>query len=343
MKLFGHDMTRRELEACTGRIEQVAGIRRSTLTDGRQRGVRTADVRNGGGLAFTVLLDRGLDIGTCEFNGIPLAYLTPGQFSHPAFFHGAGTDWLRQWGGGLLTGCGLRNVGPGGPDGDDALPIHGRLSNTPATDVKTETCWTGDRCALVVEGTLAEQRMFGENLVLTRRIESEVGSSALTVTDTVRNAGFRDEPCFVLYHTNWGFPMVNADSRLEADIRKTEPRDRAADEGSEDCLRCQPPTADYTEKVYYHEMVAERGGQARVCLLSPRAGLRATIRWRLAELPHLVHWKMMGQGAYVVGLEPSNCRVDGRGNELAAGPHCRLQPGEQRQFTLRIAVEELAG
>jgi hypothetical protein len=58
--------------------------------------------------------------------------------------------------------------------------------------------------------------------------------------------------------------------------------------------------------------------------------------WSAATLPNLIQWKMMGAGAYVTGLEPSNCDVGGRAAELESenGPHCVLQPGESRTFSV---------
>ena len=47
---------------------------------------------------------------------------------------------------------------------------------------------------------------------------------------------------------------------------------------------------------------------------------------------------MMGQGTYVVGLEPANCRSGGRSQERARGTLQSLQPGEQREFNLEIEV-----
>src|SRR5688572_32739857 len=40
-----------------------------SLADGKERGVRAAEFRTGTGLAFTVLLDRGLDISHAEWCG----------------------------------------------------------------------------------------------------------------------------------------------------------------------------------------------------------------------------------------------------------------------------------
>ena len=94
-----------------GSMRQLAGIRRAELEDGKGRGMRILDVTNGSGLAFTVYPDRGMDIGETTFKGIPIAWITPNGPVAPQFYDASGLNWLRSWGGGLLTGCGLMNVG----------------------------------------------------------------------------------------------------------------------------------------------------------------------------------------------------------------------------------------
>ena len=84
-KLFGREYTRRELEGYTGRVEQLGGIRPIELSGGRERGVRGFDIDTGGGLRFTALADRALDISSASYHGHALAYSSPAGQAHPAF------------------------------------------------------------------------------------------------------------------------------------------------------------------------------------------------------------------------------------------------------------------
>jgi hypothetical protein len=67
-------------------------------------------------------------------------------------------------------------------------------------------------------------------------------------------------------------------------------------------------------------------------------GFGAYVRFRTAELPHLVQWKMMGERTYVVGLEPANCWVQGRAHDRETGALQFLAPGEQCATHLEIGV-----
>ena len=47
---------------------------------------------------------------------------------------------------------------------------------------------------------------------------------------------------------------------------------------------------------------------------------------------------MNGTQEYVVGMEPANCRVQGRANERARGALQFLEPGEQREYDIELGV-----
>src|SRR6478735_3631696 len=90
---------------------QVGGIEPYQLDDGAGRGVRALCVNTGGGLRYRVLVDRGLDIDQAFFNQHSLAFLTFNGPTAPTRAHDRGLDWLKGFGGGLLTSCGPFNIG----------------------------------------------------------------------------------------------------------------------------------------------------------------------------------------------------------------------------------------
>ena len=102
--------------------------------------------------------------------------------------------------------------------------LHGRIAFTPARLVGYGARWEGDRAWLWAEGEIRQAAMFGEFLVLHRKIEAEVGGRSLRIDDTVTNHGFRATPHAMLYHVNVGWPVVDAGTRLVAPIRRTRTR-----------------------------------------------------------------------------------------------------------------------
>jgi len=338
--LFNRTWTKKELLNYVGDLSQIAGIRLGEWADGVERGLRVADVRTGSGLSFSVLLERGMDIGPAAYKGLPLAWVSPAGWAHPMYFEPQGIGWLRTFGGGLLTGCGLTYLGAAGEDEGEALGLHGRLSHLPASHVRVDQAWQGDECSFWVEGEMRQARVFGENLRLTRRITVALGGNRIALHDRVENLGASESPLMILYHINLGFPFLDESSQLQAEAHAVEPRDAAAEPGLGEWMRFQKPTSGYDEQVFYHDLPADTNGWANIKLVNPARKLGLQVRFQKATLPNLAQWKMMGQGTYVLGLEPANCRAGGRSQERARGSLQTLQPGEQREFQVEIEVSQ---
>lgn len=329
-------MTEKELKSYVGSMDQLARIRTSVLDDGRCRGIRIADIDNGSGLRFTVLLDRGMDIGDASIDGIPVAHQTPVGPVHPSYYNADGINWLRSFGGGLLVGCGLRNVGiPSEGEG-----LHGRLSNTPTEDVSISKVGKNGRYELSVTGTVREVSFFGENLELRRTISTAMGDNSITVSDEVTNRGVRPSPLMLLYHINAGFPLLSEHSVVEGNVKKTTPRTDESAKGLADWNVCQKPTTGYVEQCFFHDVETDEDGMARMMLRNPDSGLAMEVAYRKAELPYFTQWKMMGEQEYVMGLEPANCHPDGQAAEKTNGTLKTLKPGETAGFKVVITLRE---
>ena len=339
--LFGRKWTRQDLLTHIGDISQVGGIRRVVLDDGPERGVRAADVRTGSGFNFTVLLDRGMDIGPAEYQGIPLAWVSPTGPAAPAFYDPRGIGWLRSFHGGLLTTCGLTQTGVPNVDRGEELGLHGRISHTPARQVNHQGQWEGDEYTLCLEGQMREVSVFGHDLRLTRRITGTLGQPTLTINDRVENTGYEPAPHMILYHCNMGFPLLSPTSRLMVPSATVEPRDEIAAQGLALHTTFEEPTPHYAEQCFFHRFEPDPTGHVTVQLVNPELGLALQLRFRHQELPEMVQWKQVGQGTYVLGLEPANCRVEGRSAARERGTLVELAPGETRDYSLEMTV--LAG
>jgi hypothetical protein len=345
MRLYGKDVTRRELEARVGRIEQLGGVRRLECAEGLEKGLETVHVRTGAGLEYFVNPSRGLDISLCEFNGAPLSWQAPQGDVAPEFYSDRGADWLRTACGGLLMTCGLRHVGPPIEDGGESLGVHGRVHHAPARQVAAQGAWEGDEYLMRVSGVLGEIRLFGEHLELRRTIESRLGVNSIRIRDAVENHGFEPSPLMLLYHFNFGFPLLAPGMAITFPSQRVVPRE--ADLPLAGYERWEAPQRGYAERVYYHEKLQVDGrGLACVSLTNAEfpgtapGGIRVELCWKPTQLPELVEWKMCGEGMHVLGIEPANCRVGGRAAERAAGRLKVIEPGERKTFELELTVEK---
>jgi hypothetical protein len=343
-RLFGRDWTKRDLLAHVGDIRQLAGAQPVVLDDGPERGVRAIEVRTGTGFVFWVLPDRGLDVWRAEYQGAPLGWISPTGPIHPSHFEPTGLGWLRGFPGGLITTCGFTYAGPPNQDQGRDLGLHGRASYSPATEVSVEQCWDPrlDEYAIDVRGKVREVSVFGDNVVLRRRISTHLGADSLWIQDEIENLGHEPAPHMLIYHVNAGFPVVSPDSELLSPSREARPRDREAEKERESYGRFLPPTPGFAERVYLHRLRSDREGDTTIALVnrafSGGRGLGYALKYCESDLPCFTEWKMMGQGLYVVGTEPGNVYPESREQLRKEGRLPFLGPGEMKEYRLHFSV-----
>ena len=201
-ELHGRRRSRADLSRRVGRLEQVAGVRLVTLGDGVERGVRLLEFRTGTGFEFDVVVDRAFDIGRCEHSGRALAWTLGTGFAGPWFYEPQGLGFFRNFGGGLLTTCGLDHAlfmaedtaeqyhYP--PKPTETFGLHGRVSNRPARLAGYGERWDGDECVLYAEGEVLQAAVFGEQLLLRRTDRG--ASRRVTTHDPRRGRERRPRP-----------------------------------------------------------------------------------------------------------------------------------------------------
>jgi hypothetical protein len=262
----------------------------------------------------------------------------------PQYFEPEGARWLRSFCGGLLATCGLINVGA--PEEGSELTgrgIHGRIGNTPAQDIQVSQEWEEDDYVLRLRGSMREAALFGENLLLNRSIETWMGARRIIVEDILTNEGFHPQTFQFLYHCNIGWPSVDEGAEVLAPSRAVAPRDEEARDGADEWANLDAPTPEYLEKAYYHDMVADDDGIVECAVYNPNfdngRGFGVLVRYEQKNLPRFTYWKQMGEQAYVVGLEPCNCGVEGRSVDEQYGLLHVLEPGQSLRY--RIEFEPL--
>lgn len=339
--LYGQLYDRNEICSHTGAVSQIASVRGVRLQDGPEDGARALEFRTGSGLEFDVLADRGFDISRATYNGRSLAWRSPCGDTHPSFYDSRGAGWLRTFAGGLLTTCGLAQVGSPCEDAGEDLGVHGRISNVAARDVAVLQGWQGDDYVLQARGKLRECAVFGDNITLTRVITTTLGSKKLRIQDVVANEAPLPRPHMILYHMNFGFPVIAEGAKLHAQAASTRPRDRAAEAEADRWMLMKAPEAGFAERVYLHEMRADDEGYVTVALVNESLAsgpFGAWVRYAAGTLPFFTEWKMNGAQTYVCGLEPGNCYPLGRAAEREAGRLVTLEPGEERVYELEVGV-----
>jgi Domain of unknown function (DUF4432) len=272
------------------------------------------DLRPLRGIELRIHPRRGLDIGAAWYRGCPLAWIA-----------GAGeggaerAGWREAWGGGLVTTCGLDNVGAP----SEGIGLHGTYTFLVARHVEFDCSSTG----VSVAGVIEEPR----GLQVDRFIGSSLGSGRVELLDLMTNLSDRPLEAPLLYHVNLGWPLWDEGAYVETDADEVLPRDEEA--APHDWRTA--PTAPVAEP----ERVWEHVGATRAVVTNERFGLRVTVE---SDLPRLWQWVDPAPGVYALGMEPANCSVLGRAHDRAEGRLPFLEPGAERRTRIVITAEEVS-
>ncbi len=312
---------------------QFARVEEYTQAPGGRRVRLTA----ADGFDVEVLPDRAMDLGNVLFRGVPLGFSTPAlTAAGPA---GGVEGFARRFGAGLLTTCGLDQYGRPNHDGGQDLPQHGTASELVATGVRTAAEWRDGKYTLEVAGWMRQWRLFGEDLLWERTISVELGGNRLRVRDAIANAGFAPWPHMVLYHMNFGYPLIDAGTTVTvpAGTADPEPRDEWARSGLESWGTIPAPRPNQPERVFRHHL--DPAGSGEIIVRNAGLGISAALTVDPRALPEVFQWVSARSGTYALGIEPgTTATMEGRADARARGLLTELHPGETRYYDLDLTV-----
>lgn len=326
---------------------QLGGIETSVIDNGQGRGIRIAWINTGTGLRYKVVIDRAMDIADAFYNQYSLAWLSHLGISQPEPFSNKGLDWLRTFGGGLLVTCGLTHVG--GPEGDQygERGLHGLISNIPAEiESIIQPDLVADKMEMSITGRIKQTQIFGPSLELRRTISGTIGQASIRIHDEVINRGNVPAPHMILYHCNFGWPLVDQGTDIiwkgEWQSRDGGINNKIFREGY-DFRKCSPPLEEHGgsgEAVAYIDVLPDSSGKCTCGFYNSQIGIALALRFDKKQLPWLTNWQHWGKGEYVTGLEPGTHPPIGQAKARVDQQLIFLQPAEMRAYDLEIEVLE---
>lgn len=290
---------------------QIAGIRRYTLTEGKEKGLDVLDC-DSGKLRFLLNVGKALDMMQLYHEGQNVSFVSKNGFTAREL------PFAKRFEGGMLYTCGLDSAG-----GREGFETHGSLHNTPAKLIRAEC----NEEEIVVEAETRVSSLFGENLVLKRTVSSKVGSESVAICDVLENRGYQEESYCLLYHCNVGYPMLDEGVTVTGNVIRSEARTEWAREKEYEREVITEPLAGQEETCYFLTF-----GKPEVEVTNRKIGKKLTLSWSKDTLPHFVEWKSMASGDYALGIEPCTTELDDRFS------YRTIRPGEKIAFSLRFTV-----
>ncbi len=330
---------KREILARVGSMEQLASVRPLTYEAGQAKGLRALELVNGP-MRFSLLTDKALDIADFSYKGRTFHFLAkPGLLKQEAQ-EGKGEEAVRSVMGGLLFTSGLTNTCPACQIDGVSYPIHGRMRNQAADHLSFASYWQDDQYILRASGEMREACLFAENLVLQRTITTTWGEKSFVLHDRIENQGFREEGLMLLYHINFGYPLLDEACEVCLPSRSVHVRDPETRFAEANWSKGEAPIPGEPEYVFLHQLAADDQGMVTCAIYNHELGLGMELSYSAANLPRFMEWKSLASGDYVLAFEPTNSGPYGRAAEVGRGSLHLLPPGQSEENTLRFTVLE---
>ncbi len=325
-------------------------VKKITLHGGRQAGVEVVEVNNGR-LSFEVLLTRGMSVLKVEAGDVRLGWDSPvKEVVHPQFINlesRGGLGWLEgfnEW----MVRCGLEWAGHPGHDtfrnhvGDEVemdLTLHGKIGNIPTSEAEVLIVG-GPVPRLHVRGLVEERLFHGPKFSLRTDISTELGSSSFRFDDTITNEGAHDQEFQIIYHANFGTPLLGAGARFFGAVQQVKSFNAHAAKSADRYGEFAGPQPGFVEQVYCLHPLADADGRTEMMLQNPKGDRAVSMVFPVAQLPWVTLWKNLGaaEEGYVTGIEPGTGFPSTRRLERAAGRVPRLAPKETRRFTIDYEI-----
>ena len=330
-------------------------IRKRTLRGGLRDGVDVIEVDNGD-LRYTIVPTRGMGIWRGEYHGIELGWQSPLRGPvHPGFVNQlelSGIGWLAgfdEW----IVRCGLSSNGAPGTDvlrdnqgnlQEMTLTLHGRIANLPAHYVEVRVDLEPPHRIEVI-GHVDEAMLFFPQLRLSTTISTTPGAASMTIADTVTNRRSQPAELELLYHCNFGRPLLSERSQFVAPVKMVAPREPAAIEHIDHFGSYPPPTPGFIENAYWFELHADPSTDRTLAMLVNEPEHKAcALRFAKQSLPWFTLWKNPGaeSDAYVTGLEPATNLPNLKTFEREKGRVIELAPGASHEVELVVEVADTA-
>lgn len=308
-------------------------VEKQVLRGGRREGVELVRVDNGR-LSFSVCPTRGMGLWSGEFDGKRLGWRSPVRDGpvNPAFVDlqaRGGLGWLSGFDE-LMVRCGLESNGAPYTDGAGALvTLHGKVANIPALQVSVSVDERPPH-EIQVTGHVDEAELFFSQMRMKSIYSTEPGSNRLTVRDEVTNTRNQPGGFELVYHWNFGPPLLEEGARFAAPVKTMCPKDARAAEGLGQWDVYGPPEPGFAEQVYFFELLSDADGRTLALLRNREGDLGVALRSAVGQLPCFTLWKCTRglEEGYVTGLEPGVNYPNPKPFEESQGRVRMLGPGQ---------------
>lgn len=320
-------------------------IRKKTLHGGKQEGSTLIEIETDA-MDVSIVPTRGMSILDARSGDVTLGWSSPvDEIVHPAFMNleqRGGLGWLDGFTE-LMVRCGFEWTGHACEDAGTRYTLHGRSANTPASSVVVQVAKAYPH-GIRVFGLVKEKTFKFSDLEVWAGLSIVPGEARFEVHDRITNLSDYARAYQIIYHTNFGPPLLEESAKVLAPLLEVSPFNDAALSGLEHWSTYSAPTPGYDEMVFNCQPCAQNDGATLAALVNAGETRGVVLRYSTQQLPALTLWKntdTLKQG-YVTGIEPGTNAPYARTIERDMGRLRQLAPRESTSFDLTIEVLDSA-
>lgn len=317
-------------------------LQQKVLHGGKQEGSKVLTITSKNGLTIALSPTRGMDLLHVNGDGIRLGWDSPvDEVVNPAYINlesRNGLGWLEGFNE-MMVRCGYEWTGhPVVKDGR-IYTLHGKAGNTPASRVEVTI---DDKAPheIRVRGLLKEHTFKKANLETWTELRYVPGAKSFTLHDVLTNRGDYPHDYQIIYHSNFGTPILEKDARFIAPLKSVSPFNDYAKTGLKTWNTYGAPARDFDEMVFNLVPKADSSGKTLAAVINSKGDKGASIEFDTHQLPLLTMWKntdTLKQG-YVTGIEPGTNYAYPVTIEKEQGRVRQLQPGQSTTFELTYTL-----
>lgn len=317
-------------------------IEQKVLHGGKQEGSKILVITSQDGLNITLSPTRGMNLLHIEGFGSRMGWDSPvKEVVNPAFINlesRNGAGWLEGFNE-MMVRCGYEWTGhPVTADGQ-IYTLHGKVGNTPASQVEVEVADAAPH-EIRIRGLVKESTFKKADLQTMTELRYVPGSNSFSLHDVLTNHADYPHDYQIIYHSNFGMPILEEGARFLAPISSISPFNDYAKEGLKTWQTFAGPTNGFDEMVFNIQPLSGEDHQTLAAVVNRAGDKGASIQFDTRQLPVLTLWKntdTVKQG-YVTGIEPGTSYAYPVTIEREQKRVKQLQPGASTAFDLTYTL-----
>mmetsp|Transcript_8841 Transcript_8841/g.12169 ORF Transcript_8841/g.12169 Transcript_8841/m.12169 type:complete len:320 (+) Transcript_8841:134-1093(+) len=249
-----------------------------------------------------------------------------------------GLGWLYSFNGWMVR-CGVEWSGHPGMDNGRLMSLHGKIAHIPASEVEVRVKTDG---TMVLRGRVNEVWFKGANFEVWTQLELRPAAASFKIMDTVTNLSPKEHEYAMLYHANYGRPILGKGAKLFGTFDTVQAFDETALSDIKNWSTYEAPghVPPGGERLYCVTPFADGDGKAHVFFQDPTGTKGLYFKFKTRQLPYLSVWKNEDteSNGYVTGLEPGTGFPPNRSVERKAGRQPSIKPNETKTFELEYSL-----